>query len=840
MEFSLFDYQREAASEVLARLDIARDNWTRHNTKSSFALSAVTASGKTVIAAAVIEAMFYGSADLGWDADPRASFLWVTDDPALNRQTRSRMLEASDLLQPARLIEIDNGFLNSELSPGRCYFLNVQKLSKKSGLASGGNNLRRYSMWEIIANTINGGDTDLYLVLDEAHRGMKQSADRKTIVRRIITGQADTNPAMPVVWGISATIDRFTAAMDGIHDRSTLPAVAVDLAKVRASGLVKDQIELDEPAEKGTFSTTLLRDAVLTARDFEDRWAAYAAAEHEPLVTPVLVVQVPDKASEAKLSELIATIESEWPGLGPEAIVNVFGDHPVLDLGDRRVPWVPPESIQDDTDIRVVLAKEAISTGWDCPRAEVLYSERPAEDATHIAQVIGRMVRQPLARRIPTDDALNSVSCYLPLFNREALTKIKDALEQPGEPGGASTVAVRPRLFERNPAINTAVFDLIGSLPSIPTPDTLADPFRRAKALVQLLTDDNAPGGALLPEAGAKLTGVFNKRLDGLAAEYAEHVAANVVDIETADVNKTTVTHTGEEIGSTTRTLVTHEKDIDRDTRRIIGAVKEGIGKDYFAYRVRSADPDDDRRDIRVNVAALLMIEDVTADLRSTATKFVHDQLTKHSVAIKQSTGATRDGYTKVQEQTSTTERVGIELPDNAKAPTETTSGKVFPTFPGHIYSEPDGQFPADLNGWEETVILTEVARPSFVAWYRNPARATRSSLRIAYRNDAGTWGSLQVDFLVISRRDDGTLAPSIIDPHGDHLADARAKLLALAQYADDFGDEFLRIESIAKSPDGTLRVLDLNEAKVRDAVRSFEGAKVTALYETDVARDFM
>ena len=81
----------------------------------------------------------------------------------------------------------------------------------------------------------------------------------------------------------------------------------------------------------------------------------------------------------------------------------------------------------------MVLAKEAISTGWDCPRAEVLYSERPAKDSTHIAQVIGRMVRQPLAHRIATDDVLNTVSCYLPLFDRNALTSIKEALEGTGK-----------------------------------------------------------------------------------------------------------------------------------------------------------------------------------------------------------------------------------------------------------------------------------------------------------------------------------------------------------------------------------------------------------------------
>ena len=51
-----------------------------------------------------------------------------------------------------------------------------------------------------------------------------------------------------------------------------------------------------------------------------------------------------------------------------------------------------------------------------------------------------------------------------------------------------------------------------------------------------------------------------------------------------------------------------------------------------------------------------------------------------------------------------------------------------------------------------------------------------RSALRIAYQAESGTWTSLQVDFVVISRRDDGTLAAAIVDPHGDHLADAKSK----------------------------------------------------------------
>ena len=91
-----------------------------------------------------------------------------------------------------------------------------------------------------------------------------------------------------------------------------------------------------------------------------------------------------------------------------------------------------------------------------------------------------------------------------------------------------------------------------------------------------------------------------------------------------------------------------------------------------------------------------------------------------------------------------------------------------------------------------------------------------------------------------MSEQDNGKLAASIIDPHGDHLADARAKLWALADYAEKYGDEFVRIESVAEAADKTLRVLDMKDPAVRAAVRAFEGAKVSALYESDHARPFI
>jgi type III restriction enzyme len=795
MRYELIDYQREAAIDVIDRLRMGRDQWASRKMPSSFALSAITGSGKTVIAAAVIEALLHGSSDLGAEADSDATFLWITDDPALNRQTRNKMLDASDLLLPNTLIEIAEGFPEEALAPKRCYFLNTQKLSRTSRLVQSGTNQRQLSFWEILSNTIRGEKANLYLILDEAHRGMQRSADRTTIVQRLIRGESGSNPAVPVVWGISATIDRFTRAMGEMTDyRTAYPHVVVDIEKVRASGLVKDTIGLDQPDEKGTFSTTLLRDAVKATREFESRWASYCDTAVEPEVLPIIVIQVPDKSDASKIGEIIQVVESEWPGLGPSAIAHVFGEHEPVVLGSRTIGWVYPESIQTETEIRVVLAKEAISTGWDCPRAEVLYSERPAKDATHIAQVIGRMVRQPLAHRIATDDALNSVTCYLPLFDRKALSSIKNELEGKGGENGENKVGPEvlrdPKVFERNPMIAAEVFQFIETLPSIPTPDTLANPLRRAKNLVRLLADD-VTGHALLEDAGTLLTRTLNARMDGLAAEHAEVVAANVSDIKTVKVDTLKVTTTGQDMGANSRLIETHAKDIDRDTRKIIKSVKEGVGTAYYAHRIGRSDPAVNKLDIRVEVAALLRVDGVISEIEATANRFVREQLTTFAVEIKNTTGATRDAYRKVQEQTSAPEAITVELRANEKAPTRNGDGEALRTFEGHIYSDAAGEFPAQFNDWEEAVVTTEIARRSFVAWYRNPQRATPNSLRIPYQDEACKWSSLQIDFLIVSRRDDGALAASIVDPHGDHLADAKAKLRALAAFADNYGDLF-------------------------------------------------
>lgn len=77
----------------------------------------------------------------------------------------------------------------------------------------------------------------------------------------------------------------------------------------------------------------------------------------------------------------------------------------------------------------MVFFKEALSTGWDCPRAETMMSFAVRNDPTYIAQLLGRMVRTPLQMRVMRDEFLNDVKLYLPHFNKDTVKKVVEELQ---------------------------------------------------------------------------------------------------------------------------------------------------------------------------------------------------------------------------------------------------------------------------------------------------------------------------------------------------------------------------------------------------------------------------
>jgi type III restriction enzyme len=152
----------------------ARD--AREGELQSVALSSPTGSGKTVMAAAAIETLLVGDAD--HKPNPQTTFLWITDQLDLNEQTRRKMLETSVALGPSNVVVIDTSFDQETFSSGVLYFLNTQKLSKVANLTTHGDE-RSFTFWETVANTVRERPGNFYVFIDEAHRGMSESAAKQ-------------------------------------------------------------------------------------------------------------------------------------------------------------------------------------------------------------------------------------------------------------------------------------------------------------------------------------------------------------------------------------------------------------------------------------------------------------------------------------------------------------------------------------------------------------------------------------------------------------------------------------------------------------------------------------
>lgn len=866
MKFTLKDYQTEAVADVLENIKDAQFLWQQRQKKTAFSLAATTGSGKTVMAAAVFEALLFGNDELEFEPDPGAVVIWFSDDPSLNTQSKWRLQEASDKLTISDLVTVENTFGRETFEAGKVYFLNTQKLSKSSLLTRGHDpddnslekadgqiimpDMRAFTIWDTIRNTIEDPELTLYLVLDEAHRGMKAdggvaaASGRQTIVKQLINGSGST-PAIPIVWGISATVDRFNKALKDMEGRTTLPHVQVDAGLVQASGLLKDTITMDVPDEVGDFETVLLRRGADKLREINEAWAAYAKKQGDgSKIQPLMVLQVPDAPNPNEIGKWLDVILERFPELPEDSIANVFGEHKTETFGRHTVPYIEPQRVQQDDWVRILIAKNAISTGWDCPRAEVMVSLRAASDKTHITQLLGRMVRTPLARRISGNDRLNAVDCLLPHFNKETVTAVVDELMKGGESGEelpGRRVLINPREMKPNPAIPEEVWDKLTSLPSQTLPKKQARPVKRLTALAHELAMDD-----LLPDAGRKAHKAMHAVLDAALVTYEAKINEARASVMTVE---------GKTLSADTKTQKMTFNDfveaadyavIEDAYKRTGRAISPDLATTYAEHLAAGMEDEEDDEDALIEahtiIAAIGLVPKIKDDLEAEAEKLAKEWLATHKGAIKGLTDERQEAYRQIRGMSTDPLPVEIARPNMWLQPTTARepNGKEYnlERFERHLLCNEEGLFPGAFNSsWEPAVLRAELKNEGCIGWYRNPARASQDSLGVVYE-EAGENRMVRPDFIFFVRMQDGTVAADLIDPHGDYLADALPKLKGLAKYAAENLTTFRRIEAITKlNKTGTYRVLDLTKEEVRAAVEAATSAE--ALYASSAADNY-
>ena len=811
-------FQTTALNELLDRCKRAQRGYSEYRESHIFSMSAPTGSGKTIIMASLIEAILRGGRP-NCPAQTDAVFLWLSDDPELNKQSMEKIERHADKLQQKTCIPIEGDkFDEKELSDGHVYFLNTDKLSAGSKLVSNKKDEREYTIWQTIQNTIDSKGKRFFVIIDEAHRGMKEGKEKQeanSIMQKFIFGSpADKMSQMPIIIGMSATPERFNKLIGNVEANRLRP-VNISPADVRGAGLLKEKIEIKYVGESQMqMEFSILKCAAHEWKEKCDRWHDYCKDKDEK-VNPIFIIQVENKnytsTTATDLEACIDAIEEETGmKLTKGEVVHTFGDKSDLNLKGLVVPHMDPSRIQDDEKVKIVFFKDRITTGWDCPRAETMMSFRRATDPTYIAQLMGRMVRTPLKRRIQSDETLNSVHLYLPHFDKDTAEAVVRALHDDGYDNVSSSSANSKELQVLN--LDESKRDVYEWLKDIQI-DTWEVKMWKINSyltsLARLATLVMTQG--IEPKAKQlvvdNLTEKVRRFVEQLKAgrqyyEKMEELSRFMMKGGSIDFLLDT-----ELTESETQYSEITEKDIAREFNYSESKLASlGIGINYC----KTVSETEDLLALRKEFILFTLSEACMEDAEEYAKSQFLDYQNKYGGQLSKDDDV-KDEY----------DRITREGEESAPHKWEFTRSDVFPktdkmkAYENHLLVGEDGKAYFKLDEWEQDALDAEMAKEGFVCWIRNLPRKPWS-LCIKYEDTDGIH-PLYPDIIVV-RKESDEYKLVILEPHWETDKDNYPKAKGMLAYSKE-NELVSRIELIRKV-DGKLWRLDFKDAVIRNKMK--------------------
>lgn len=309
------------------------------------------------------------------------------------------------------------------------------------------------------------------------------------------------------------------------------------------------------------------------------------------------------------------------------------------------------------------------------------------------------------------------------------------------------------------------VWEKFESLPIVTIPKQRSKPIKRFTALVAALTKDKVVDQAV-KRANDEICRVVESR----ATQCKEKVDAARQDV---------LTLSGEELRTRLGggQFVSSSFDLTADTRAIIEAYKlasrhlsPALCSAYVDYIVPDDAIEDDLLEAYIEVAAIGLVPEVVQSVEAEADRLAQKWLTDTRVDRKNLSDDQQAEYDRLEGMSTEPERVSLISPKTGQAETKLREADgtetLLPVDTAHLMVAEDGTFPLDLNKWESDVLNAESKRNGFVAWWRNPDRAVKESLAIAYTDSSKKWRALRPDFVFFAQGQNGIVV-DLVDPHG-------------------------------------------------------------------------
>ena len=364
----------------------------RKRDRQKLVFKAPTGSGKTIMASEVLWRL---TKELPMRSECQSSevaYIWIAPNK-LHEQSYFKMksyVTETNVLRPVMYDELDLS-ASGTIHAGEILFVNWESINKDNAIMVRASE-RQNSLFEITDRTKKEG-RPIVCIIDEEH----------------LFGGRMTNKAEKVLQAIGAKIEfRISATPITMGDDS----YTIDREDVIREQMIKCGIVLNPALERTVNDDFTLNQCLLSQALKKRNQLAEAYKKVGSTVKPLLLVQLPN--------DTVATLSSEEVKIVDEVKTYLDKIKDITTDNGKLAVWLSNEKTnlegieQPDSLVEVLLFKQAIAMGWDCPRAAVLLIFRQLQSTEFSMQTIGRILRMP-EQHYYADQSLNQGYIYTDL-----------------------------------------------------------------------------------------------------------------------------------------------------------------------------------------------------------------------------------------------------------------------------------------------------------------------------------------------------------------------------------------------------------------------------------------
>ena len=365
-------YQEKAVKQLV---DTAVNLLGLNGNRRQVVLKAPTGAGKTVIASEMLATLteeLQSRSDLPFR---QVAFIWIAPNK-LHQQSYFKMknfFTETKLLKPVMFDELDQS--DGIIHQGEVLFVNWESINSKNNLIVRDNE-QGLSLYDIARKT-REENIPIIVVIDEEHLFWTKTADKSKAVLEKINAKVEIR--------ISATPKTKAEYL-----------VNIDRQEVIREEMIKEGVLLNPDVTSGYANDIALNEHLINKALEKRQQIADAYKKEGVNINPLLLIQLPNDTTDAMTADDTKIMEQVVQYLDVMQGINTDNHRLAVWLSKQKTNLEDIE--RNDNITEVLLFKQAIALGWDCPRAAVLLIFRKLTSDTFTVQTVGRILRMPEQR----------------------------------------------------------------------------------------------------------------------------------------------------------------------------------------------------------------------------------------------------------------------------------------------------------------------------------------------------------------------------------------------------------------------------------------------------------